>query len=138
MRGFFQRVSYTLSRFMTGRYGYDSFGRFLIITALVLSVLSYIPDFGWMYLLSSAVLIYALFRILSRNHAKRRNELNKYIKLSAKPKAWFAKNKRMWSERKTHRYFKCKTCRTVLRVPKGRGKIKISCPKCKSEIIRKT
>ncbi len=138
MRGFFQRISYSLQRLMMGRYGYDELSKFLLIAGVVFSVLSYFPDLQLLYFISVILLVYSLFRIMSKNFDKRRCELEKYFAVKRKITGWFSSKKKRWSERKMHRFFKCKNCKTVLRVPKGKGKIKISCPKCRSEIIKKT
>lgn len=53
-------------------------------------------------------------------------------------KNWFRLQKRKFSERKTHRFFKCAQCKAALRVPRGKGKIKVRCPKCGAEALRKT
>ena len=95
---------------MQGRYGYDEFGRFLIFTALALTMLGYIPKLRIMSLLGLAVLIYYLFRIYSKNHTARRMELNRYYVVSDKAKKEIRLIKSKWHDRKTHVYFKCKTC----------------------------
>lgn len=138
MRGFFQRMTYSLQRLMAGRYGYDEFSKFLLIAAVVFSGLSYFPDLQMLYFVSVILLVYSLFRVMSKNFDKRRRELEKYFAVKRKITGRFSAEKKRWSERKTHRFFKCKNCKTVLRVPKGKGKIKISCPKCRNEIIKKT
>lgn len=138
MKGFFQRMSYSLGRFMTGRYGYDEFSKLLLITGAVVAFLSCFPDLELLYFVAIIPIVYAMFRAFSKNYDKRRRELDKYFTLKRKVLGSFSSKKKQWAERKTHRFFKCKNCKTVLRVPKGKGKIKISCPKCRSEIIKKT
>ena len=46
--------------------------------------------------------------------------------------------KKRWAQRSTYRFFKCPQCKQTVRVPKGRGKICITCPKCKTEFIKKS
>ena len=138
MRRWLEKLNYTLGRWMYGRYGHDALSRFLVIASLVLAFLSCFPYLGVLYLLAFILIVFSLFRTFSKNHEKRRRELAAYTRISSKVSGWFSRRKRQWKERKTHRYFKCKTCKTVMRVPKGRGKIKISCPKCRAETIKKT
>ena len=138
MRGFFQRVGYTLQQFMRGRYGYDALSKVLLISAVIFSFLSCFPDLQLLYLASFILLVFSVYRSLSKNFEKRRAELNAYLRISGKIKGGLETKKKQWRERKTHRYFKCKSCKTTLRVPKNKGKIKIRCPKCGSELIRKT
>ena len=131
MRGFFHRLGNTLQRFMYGRYGNDSLNTALMILSIILIFLSALPYCDILYAVAAVLWGFTIFRMFSRNITKRRQELQKYQSIVSKLKRRFA-------DRKTHRYFKCKNCKTVLRVPKGKGKIKISCPKCHTEIIRKT
>ena len=81
---------------------------------------------------------YSYFRILSRNVSKRYEENQRY--LNAKYRAVVKKNnlKKRWAQRSTYRFFKCPQCKQTVRVPKGRGKICITCPKCKTEFIKKS
>ena len=91
-----------------------------------------------LYWLGLALLIYSYFRILSRNVSKRYEENQRY--LNAKYRAVVKKNnlKKRWAQRSTYRFFKCPQCKQTVRVPKGRGKICITCPKCKTEFIKKS
>ena len=75
---------------------------------------------------------------LSRNVSKRYEENQRY--LNAKYRAVVKKNnlKKRWAQRSTYRFFKCPQCKQTVRVPKGRGKICITCPKCKTEFIKKS
>ena len=122
---------------MYGRNGVDAFGRFLLIAALVLNVISCLPYMDILYFASAGLLVYLFFRTLSKNLYKRQSENAKYLKIQNKFLRDKNTRKKMWDERKTHKYFKCK-CGTRLRVPRGKGKIEITCPKCKTKIIKKT
>ena len=134
-----------LQNFMMGRYGVDQLGIFLTVVALILSILASMFDFYILSVLATVVLIYSIFRMYSRNTSARYQENVKFMPYWQKImgfwysiKRWFLQKKQQWKDRKTHCYFSCPTCHQTLRVPKGKGKIKISCPKCKSELIRKT
>ncbi len=137
MRGFFQRFNNTVQRFMYGRYGVDEFGSFLLVTGMVLAALSLFRPFFWLSFPAIAVFVWSYVRIFSKNFAKRQSELAKYwrIRSRVRDKIAFLKSK---ARDKNHRYFRCKMCRTVMRVPRGKGKIEITCPKCRSKIIKKT
>ena len=93
---------------------------------------------GFLYLISLALIFYGVFRTFSRNYEARRKELNWYLRVSQKPKAEIKILMSQLRDRKTHRYYRCKSCKTVMRVPKGRGKIEITCPKCRMKVIKKT
>ena len=137
MRNFFQNLGYKINMFMYGRNGVDAFNRFLLITALVINLIAYLPYLSLLTLVSSGILAYCIFRTLSKNLYKRQSENAKYLNIQNKFLRDKNTRKKMWAERKTHKYFKCK-CGTRLRVPKGKGKIEITCPKCKTKIIKRT
>lgn len=137
MNNFFQKLGYRIACFMYGRNGIDAFGKFLVITSIVCTFLSNLPFLDILYLVGTAIFVYALFRFFSKNLYKRQQENAKYLLRSGKIKGDFALYKKMWQERKTYRYFKC-SCGTRLRVPKGKGKIKIHCSKCGKDIIKNT
>ena len=131
-----------LRQFMIGRYGVDDLSRAQIIVSMVLLLVStFLSAFfrvNILYWLGLALLIYSYFRILSRNVSKRYEENQRY--LNAKYRAVVKKNnlKQRWAQRSTYRFFKCPQCKQTVRVPKGRGKICITCPKCKTEFIKKS
>lgn len=127
-----------LVRFMQGRYGVDKFSNFLIILALVLLVADFF--FPFVYLRGAALLLvfYAYFRILSKNHYKRYAENERYMKYYNKVRFFWARRKSHMEQRRTHRIYKCPSCKQSIRVPKGKGKIAITCPKCRTEFIRRS
>lgn len=135
---FLQQLMAKLQQFMTGHYGSDQFTLFLTISGLVCSVLSSFRHLRFLYLISLILIFYGVFRTFSKNYEKRRNELNWYLRWSEKPKAYIKLLMNQIRDRKTHRYFRCKNCKTVMRVPKGRGKIEITCPKCRMKTIKKS
>ena len=133
-----QKFKEFIYRFMYGRYGADEFSRFMLIFGGVLFVLYMLTGLEILYIFFMATVIYNCFRIFSRNTYKRQQELNAFYILKNKFNSKTSIYKRMWRERKTHRFFACPVCKTVVRVPKGRGKIEISCPKCNNKFIKKT
>ena len=135
---FLQKIMAKFQQFMVGRYGSDEFTLFLTISGFVLSILSNFKYLGFLYLISVALIFYAVFRTLSKNYEKRRKELNWYLRWAQKPKEYIKLLINQIRDRKTHRYYVCKNCKTVMRVPKGRGKIEITCPKCRMKVIKKT
>ena len=129
MRAWFQR-------FMSGRYGNDAFGNFLCVASLICLVLGFFV--GIFYYIGLELLIYTYFRMFSRNIPKRYAENQKYLQMSAGVKTKFAQIKQRFALRKTYRYFSCPRCKQQIRVPKGRGRISITCPKCGTQFIKKT
>lgn len=133
-----QQFATKLQQFMVGRYGNDQFTLFLSIIGLVLSFLGNFRHLRFFYFIGVIFIFYGLFRSFSKNYEARRKELNWYLIWSEKPKAYIKLMLNKIRDRKTHCYFKCKSCKTVMRVPKGRGKIEITCPKCRVKSIKKT
>ena len=125
-------------RWMYGRYGNDALGRFLLMVALVLAVLSYLPRLQVLSLVALLVLLWSNVRCFSKNIPRRRAELETFLRLKGKWTTAWSLRKRMWRERKTHRYVKCKHCRAVLRVPRGRGTVQVGCPRCKGDTTVRT
>lgn len=126
-----------LQRFMYGRYGNDRFNQFLMIAALVSIVISFFGG-GLFYLLAFAVMIYAYFRMFSRNIGKRSAENQWYLRKEMKVRGFFQKKKRELKQRKEFHIYKCPNCRQKIRVPRGKGKIAIRCRKCGTEFIKKS
>ena len=137
MKNFFRNIGDKINRWMQGRYGTDELNRFLSIAALVLLLLSCFKV-PFVYYPGVALLIWSLFRSFSKNFYKRQQERETFLRLQRKVSQWFKLQKNKWQDRKTHRYFRCPDCKAVLRVPKGRGSIRIRCSKCGREISKKT
>lgn len=131
-----------LQRFMSGRYGADELGKALNTCGLICVIISMfqglLPVLGIFYWLGIVLIVYTCFRMFSTNISKRYEENQKYK--TARYRAvtkWEARKKR-WAQRHTYRFFKCPDCKQMVRVPKGRGKICITCPKCKREFIKRS
>ncbi len=126
-----------LYRFMQGRYGVDQLNRFLMVLVLICLVLSF---FGIrpFYVIGIALLIYSYFRIFSKNLYKRSSENAMYLKYEYRFKQKFSSWKRNMQQRKTHHIYKCPSCRQKIRVPRGKGRIEIRCPKCNQTFIKKS
>ena len=126
-----------LQRFMWGRYGNDQFNRFLIICAMVSIVLSFFLGQVF-YILAFAIMIYTYFRMFSKNISKRSAENQWYLVRERKVRNWLDKKKRELAQRKVYHIYKCPNCRQKIRVPKGRGRIAITCRKCGTEFVKKS
>ena len=125
------------ARFMMGRYGDDKMNQTLIITSLVLLVLSWFTT-NIFYMVAVGIMIYAYYRMFSRNIYKRSAENQKYLQWEYKMKGKLSKKKKEFAQMKTHHIYKCPNCKQKIRVPRGKGKIAITCRKCGNEFIKKS
>ena len=138
MKQWLFRMGQRLSRMMYGRYGNDELNRFLNLTSLVLMILSLIPRFWILWFPALALLIWSYCRTFSRKIYKRRRENEVFLKIRKPLVDWFRLQRNKHRDRKTHRYFRCSHCKAVLRVPRGKGTIDVTCPKCRGITVKKT
>ena len=122
---------------MMGRYGNDGLNRFLMIVALVCLVISFFGP-SIFYMLGLIVMGYAYFRMFSRQTYKRALENQKFYQWEMKVKSAWKRKKNEFAQRKDYRIYKCPNCKQKIRVPKGRGKIAITCRKCGTEFVKKS
>ena len=127
-----------LRQFLQGRYGIDALNRFLIVLTFVFIILSVIFRYAIFTYLAYIALILYLLRMLSRNISARYNENAKYLQIKGKCTGKFRFWKQRWKDRKAYRYFSCPSCKAKMRVPKGRGKIIITCRCCGNQFERKS
>lgn len=125
-------------RFMQGRYGADELSRVLNAVALVLLLISVFVRNGIIYWLAIALIIYETFRMFSKNVSRRYQENQHYLNYRYKVIAKIDKYKKRFQQRKIYRFYKCPQCRQTVRVPRGRGRICITCPKCRTEFVKKS
>ena len=129
-RQFSAKLSASLRNFMTGRYGTDRLNMVILCAGLVASLLSVwikaAPLNLIFWALSYGLMIWAIFRSLSRNTYKRYQENRKFLQIFDRLKD------------REHRYFDCPKCRQMVRVPRGKGKISITCPRCREKFVKKT
>ena len=131
--GFFRRWRERIARFMIGRYGVDRLYHFLLVLCFILIIVNLFVGSVIISLLETAILIYATFRVLSRNIYKRQRENLFFLKITEKPSAFFKLLKCKFRDRKTHVYKKCPACHAVLRLPRRKGKHNTICPRCNKQ-----
>ncbi len=131
-----------IARIMAGRNGPDHLNRFLSVVFLILSVGSMFvrnPRLASvLYTLSMALFFYVMFRMLSRNIYRRQQENGAYLRERYKITSWWNGLRDRWAQRKDYKFYKCPSCRTRLRVPRGKGKLNIVCRKCGTSFQRRT
>lgn len=130
LQQFNARLAASFRRFMSGRYGTDRLNIVLLFAALICSILSAVLG-GSMaavifWLLCYGLMFWAIFRCLSKNTYKRYQENRQFLMIFDRLKD------------RQNRYYTCPKCRQTVRVPRGKGKIAITCPRCKERFIKKT
>ena len=127
-----------LRNFMIGRYGVDQLYLATFIAVVIFSLLASITKIGIFSIISLLFLVWALFRCFSKNIYKRRAENDRFLRFWWPVRQRFVQEWKRIKSSKTHRFFKCPACKNILRVPKGKGKIQITCPKCGERFVKKT
>ncbi|MBE6012151.1 MAG: hypothetical protein E7234_06305 [Lachnospiraceae bacterium] len=127
-----EKLRLRFSRFMIGRYGVDDFNRFLNALVFILLILGIFISRYFTYL-GLVVIVYEYFRVFSRDISKRFKENIFYLNKKRKIDKWIANKKIRISQRKTHRFYTCPSCKKTVRIPKGKGKVMIKCPICNTE-----
>lgn len=130
LRSLGAKISGGLRRFMMGRYGTDKLNMAILGAGVIICLISMfirLPLVNLILTAMSYVLMgWAIFRTLSRNTYKRYQENRRYLAFLQKIKD------------REHRYYDCPRCHQQVRVPRGKGKIAITCPKCREKFIKKT
>jgi hypothetical protein len=130
-----------LASFMYGRNGIDQLYHFLFWTIVALSFLNIFLKEWVLTVIELLILIYALFRVFSRNVYRRQKENQVYLVCARKIRSFFGGIKRKfsskmtlennkWRDRKTHVYKRCPKCKNILRLPRVKGKHTAACPCC--------
>lgn len=127
----FRKLADGFRRFLSGRYGTDRLNQCLLGASIVLLLIGWLggkalPSLNFVSFVAYIPLIWSIVRMYSRNIDARRRENAAFL--------------RFWSHLtdKQYRYFRCPGCRQVVRVPRGKGRINIRCPKCSRQFIKKT
>ena len=127
---------------MQGRYGADTLSKVLLVAGLIVVLLSAFLTRNAVgmvfYLLGWVLIIYCYFRIFSRNVSKRYAENQAFLAKTYKIRMFFQRQKSIWKQRKVYHIYKCPGCKQKIRIPRGKGKIEIRCPKCGTTFIKKS
>ncbi len=144
MKDFFRNLGYKIQRFMVGRYGADQLWRalmiFYLISILITNIVYRFSKIAYYSLtvLSLAIIVFAIFRVFSKNIEARRKENQEWLRITGGIRQKFLFAKERSKQRKTHKFVKCKQCKKVLRLPKNKGKLNVSCPHCKNQFVVNT
>lgn len=122
-----------IAKFMAGRNGNDRLNLFLIVIGIIFIILGVVfrDSAGLLFnTLTLVIIVLVYFRMFSKNLSKRQTENAKYMEIRYVFISKFRILREKWVQRNEYKFFRCPSCRTALRVPRGRGKIMIVCKKC--------
>lgn len=118
-------------KFMNGRNGMDELGRAESWMVMALLIVTMFSRSLILNILTIALFVHMYFRVFSKNVSKRYEENQKFVNFRYN-------NTVKWNNRRKYKYFKCPLCKQKVRVPRGHGKICVTCPKCREEFIRRS
>lgn len=125
-------------RFMYGRYGVDDLSRFMLYVTLGLCLINMFIHSQLIGFLVLVGLFVLYFRMFSKNHSKRYEENRKFLTYKSRFLTFFARKKDITAQKKDFRIYSCPDCRQKIRIPKGKGKIEVTCPKCGTKFIKRS
>ncbi|WP_208560558.1 hypothetical protein [Marinilactibacillus kalidii] len=124
--------------YMNGRYGLDELSKVLMAAGLLLNIVSNFVGGMIVSVFGIALIAYALLRVLSKEKTNRYKEYRYYITIKQKWLTKVQKLRNKQAQRKVYKVLACPECKQSIRVPKGKGKIRITCPNCKNQFVKKT
>lgn len=129
MQEFINKVRNGARNLMNGRYGSDQLGTTLVIVALVLTILSNWLG-RWLSIVALLILIVVFVRMFSKNIEARKKENDAFVSFLPGANTWIRRQRVKWSNRKTKAYVRCPHCNAEFALPKGKGRLRATCPKC--------
>ena len=130
MKEWLTRMSYRIANGMRGRNGMDTLANWSLGLGIILIIVAFFSGSALVNTLSLVPLVYSIFRCYSTNLTARRRENAAFAEKVAGPTRWIELQYKKFKTRKTTCYFTCPDCKAVYSVPKGKGKIRATCPKC--------
>lgn len=127
-----------IRRAMYGRYGGDQLMIGSLVVYMLLASIARMTEFIPLMIVAYAVFGWSVYRIMSRDVSRRYQENQLFLKYWNRVPAWFRGRQKYLQDHRTYKYFRCSHCSTRLRVPRGRGKIEVTCPVCRNKFIKKS
>lgn len=131
-------IMYKIKQWSARIYGFDKLSLHLLILCIVLQLCEIILDAPFIHLITFPIHLWIIFRCFSQNRPARYKELLAYQGMGTRLASRLRLTKTKWQQRSTHKYFKCRRCSAQLRVPRGKGSITVTCPRCGEKISKKT
>lgn len=126
-----------IARFMMGRYGNDTLNNHLMIVVIIMIVISFFTQNMFLQVIELVLWGIVIFRMMSKQVYKRNAENEAYLNMFkpiTRKTALLKKN----MQDKQNKYFRCPTCQQMVRVPRGKGKVEVTCPKCHTHFDKRT
>lgn len=127
-----------IQNFMMGRYGADQLGQLFLECSVIFLLISLFTRLDIFYVMALGLMGYEYYRMMSKQVERRFAENQKYLTWRYQLVVKWNRKKEHFKQRKIYHFYKCPSCKQKVRVPKGKGKICITCPKCKNEFIKKS
>lgn len=124
--------------FMAGRYGTDQLTIALLVLGMVLTFIGDALDLYFLTMLTYLIFLACIYRTMSKNISARQKENHLFLQYWNPVKSWLNKKYNNIKSNKDYKYFKCPNCKQELRVPRGKGKIAVTCKKCQVKFIQKS
>ena len=123
-----------VAAWMRGRRGPDDLAQFSVNLAIVVLIVNLVLGFfvnvSWLAWVELALVAYAVFRMLSRNLAARARENEAFLRALGPTRPWLQNPRAAWAELRSYRHVRCTSCKQRIRVPRGKGKLRVTCPRC--------
>ncbi|WP_288164747.1 hypothetical protein [uncultured Peptoniphilus sp.] len=127
-----------MRKFMIGRYGQDELGKFILSLALIVLVINLFVKTAALSAVALVLIAYSYYRALSRDVRARYAENKKFLTSLDPLRRKFFSSKNKYDNRKVYKYIKCPKCKFEMKVPKNKGKIRVTCKKCGEKFIVKS
>ncbi|MGI6230784.1 MAG: hypothetical protein ACOYJL_07760 [Tractidigestivibacter sp.] len=126
-------------KFMNGRRGPDDLASFCVVISFILIIISlFTPQSSVLSFIALALVIYAIWRMCSKNVYARIKENNSFLNALGPVRPWIQNPKAAWKEKREYKHVKCPKCGQKIRVPRGKGKLRVTCPKCHEKFEMKS
>ena len=122
-----------LAEWLRGRQGPDDLAVFSVNLAIVLVLVNVFARTSWLGWVALVLVAYAMFRIQSKNLGARARENAAFLKALGPVRPWIQNPRAAWSELRAYRHVRCTSCKQRVRVPRGKGRLRVTCPRCKSK-----
>ena len=122
-----------LADWLRGRQGPDDLATFCVNVAIVVVIVNLFARTSWLGWVALALVVYAMFRIQSKNLGSRARENEAFLKALGPARPWVQNPRAAWGELRAYKHVRCTSCKQKVRVPRGKGKLRVTCPKCRTK-----